>query len=254
VRFPSGGPFLEFNFYWADLSERDALFRLAQALWTLGARFRRGGVSYSSESGDGVLSDRDIRDGDLANIADLEDLLTEPRVEVQRLYMEGATGTTQGVAEIITYLSITEAVSSDHRPIAIWTEGHWLESWTQETKAGEQHARTMGTRARKRFCALAETTQPSYAAITVEYPLLTPAQLRRMGPGYAFYNFYVSGAYVGQASLATIQRLYEDAYVEPLGDGLYISCSAHFNPRGKRTAEVHQKADQLARLLARGGA
>lgn len=246
MRFPTGGPFLEFNFYWADLSERDALFRLARALVRLDAQFRYGGVDL-------VSSAHSAQDVDIVDLDGLEDLLTRPDTHVQRLYMEGATGTTRGVAEIITYLSAMEILAAEPRSLAIWTEGQWTERWTQETKAGKQHARTMGARARKRFCALAEATKPSYAAITVEYPLPTPAELRRGGPGYAFFDFYVSGIYVGQASLMTIQRLYEDAYVEPVGEGIYISCSPYFNPRGKRaTIEVHRAATQLARILSHG--
>ena len=44
MRFPSGGPFLEFNFYWAALAEEEAFVRLVATLLALGAVFRRSDI------------------------------------------------------------------------------------------------------------------------------------------------------------------------------------------------------------------
>lgn len=231
MRFPSGGPFLEFNFYWAAMAEEEAFVRLVAALLALGAVFRRS---------------------DIDTMEDLEQCLTNPHASLDQVNMEGATNTTRGVAEIITYTNISEgAARFDHRPIAIWTEGQWTEAWQYETKAGLQHARTIGRRAKDRFCALVEGTRPSYAALTVEDELRTPYELRRKPDSGIFRDFYISGSYIGPAALAEITALYAGAYIEPVADGVYVSCWEFLNPRGKRlTAGVYDKSVAVSRAIA----
>jgi len=183
---------------------------------------------------------------------DLEQCLTNPHASLDQVNMEGATNTTRGVAEIITYTNISEgAARFDHRPIAIWTEGQWTEAWQYETKAGLQHARTIGRRAKDRFCALVEGTRPSYAALTVEDELRTPYELRRKPDSGIFRDFYISGSYIGPAALAEITALYAGAYIEPVADGVYVSCWEFLNPRGKRlTAGVYDKSVAVSRAIA----
>lgn len=240
MRLPSGGPFLEFNFYWADVAEGDAFARLVAALLDLGAVFRRC---------------------DIASMDELEQALTDPGADLIQVNMEGATSTTRGVAEIVTYLDLPEGVArSDHRPIAIWTEGQWTEAWLHETKAGLhetkaglQRARTLGRRAKDRFCALIERTRPSYAAITVEYELPTPSALRRKPDGHAFHDFYVSASYLGREALAGLADLFAGAYIEPVADGVYISCWGLLNPRGRGLTigmELERKTMAVARAIA----
>ncbi len=231
MRFPTGGPFLEFNFYWADVAEEGAFARLVAALLALGAVFRRSNI---------------------ANMDDLEERLTDPHGSLVQVFMEGATNTTRGVAEIITFTTIPEDVARhDHRPIAIWTEGQWTEEWQHETKTGLQRARTSGRRAKDRFCALVDRTRPSYAAITVERWLPTPYQLRRKPDGHDFHDFYVSGSYIGPAALAAVTNHFADAYVEPVADGVYVSCWTFLNPRGKGlTTGMEGKQAAVARYIA----
>lgn len=231
MRLPTGGPFLEFNFYWADLSEEEAFVRLVAALLNLGARFRRS---------------------DITSMKDLEQRLTDPQANLHQVYMEGATNTTHGVAKIITYTTISEDVARyDHRPIAIWTEGRWTEAWQHETKVGFQQARTSGRRAKDRFCSLIERTHPSYAAITVEDVLRTPYELSRKPYGHAFHDFYISATYIGREAVDEITRLYAGAYIEPITEGVYISCWEFLNPRGKGlTSGLEAKKSAVARYIA----
>lgn len=254
MRFPSSGPFLEFNFYWGDLSEVEALARLAEALLALGATFvKGGGLADVGEAQDGAMDGASGRPHEIAiaSMEDLEQYLTEPHTQVERLYMEGATNTTRGVAEIITYTSVSdEARRHDHRPLAIWTEGVWTEAWQRDTREGRQRASAIGRRAKDRFCALVARTQPSYAAITVEDSLRTPYELRRAPYGHAFHDFYVSGSYIGPAALAALADLFAGAYVEPIADGLYVSCWEFLNPRGiGMTTELEHKKSAVARSI-----
>ena len=120
-----------------------------------------------------------------------------------------------------------------------------------QTKAGLQHARTVGRRAKDRFCAIIEGARPSYAALTVEDQLRTPYDLRRKPDSGTFSDFYVSGSYIGSAALTAITALYAGAYIEPAADGIYVSCWEFLNPRGKRlTAGVDSKSIVVARAIA----
>jgi hypothetical protein len=231
MRFPTGGPFLEFNFYWAHLAEEEAFGRLVMALLALGAIFRRS---------------------DVTSMDGLEHCLTDPHVSLDQVSMEGATGTTRGVAEIITYTNIAEdAKPYDHRPIAIWTEGQWTDGWQHETKAGVQRARTLGRRAKSSFCRLIERTLGSYAALTVACSLRTPYELRHQPDGRAFHDFYVSQSYIGAATFAAVTELSAEAYVEPVADGMYVSCWEFFNPRGTTLlAGIEDRATAVAHCVA----
>lgn len=231
MRLPTGGPFLEFNFYWAEVAEEEAFVRLVAALLALGARFRRS---------------------DITSMEDLEQCLTDPHETLIQVHMEGATNATRGVAEIVTFTTIAEDVAQyDHRPLAIWTEGQWTEAWQHETKAGVQHTRTIGRRAKERFCALIEQTHPSYAAITVSDSLPTPYELRRKRYGHAFHDFYVSALYLGREAIDEITRLFAGAYIEPVADGVYISCWEYLNPRGKKlTTGLEAKKSAVAHYIA----
>jgi hypothetical protein len=70
-----------------------------------------------------------FRRSDIATMEDLEHCLTDPHNSPIQVSMEGATGTTRGVAEIVTYTNISkDAAPFEYRPINIWTEGQWTEA------------------------------------------------------------------------------------------------------------------------------
>jgi hypothetical protein len=227
---------LELNFYFANLPEVEAFTRLVTTLLALGAKFTGTGYAHRGEglrdkpfasTHDSVLEPVPIRD-----VTDLTRSLADPDIRLVQVYMEGATSTMSNVAEIVTYLSISpEAAHTDRHPLAIWTDGEVFSGPLREKYT--QRARKVGRRTYERFRALIEALRPAYAAITSEWSLECPADLRRDPRSLAFRNFFVSRAHLEEANLAYIQRLYSRAYIEPMGDGLYISCSKEFNPLGR---------------------
>jgi hypothetical protein len=69
TRFPSGGPFLEFNFYWIDIPEEVAFGRLVQALIAHGTGFRRGGLAARRRLGGGWRESAEVQEIDAATLS-----------------------------------------------------------------------------------------------------------------------------------------------------------------------------------------
>jgi hypothetical protein len=258
TRLPSGGPFLELNFFWADVPLDEAFSCLVRTLLSFGAVFRRGGVVVRRPHWGPAsqASAEDVREVGILSIGDVEGYARNPEWALSAVYMERATATTSGVAEVVTRGTITrEAALHDPCPLTIYTEGQWTDAWAHETKAGERQARTTGRRAKERFCALAASTRPSYASITVENTLPTPWALRQAPDGHAFGDFFVDTNFIGQANAEHLLRVYADAYSEPVGSGLYISTWKYFNPTGISIlyAEKQQRSVQASRAIARAG-
>jgi len=255
TRLPSGGPNLEFNFFWADIEEEEAFGRLVQALVDMGACFRRGGILRRIVSADHGNSPTDaIQDVDIGGMEDVESYLTDPIWRLSAVYMEGATNTTRGVAEVVCYGTIMpDAALHDHSPLSIYTEGRWTETWIGEPRKRERHARTIGRRAKDRFCAIVVATRPSYASITIEDTLPTPWELRHKPDCGVFRNFYIDSCFVGGDAVNDLHNLFADAYSEPIGSGLYISTWAYFNRKGLSIpiTEVYDRSINVSRMIAR---
>jgi hypothetical protein len=258
TRLPTGGPFLELNFFWAEVPLDEAFSRLVHALLRFGAVFRRGGLvvrrDYPGPPSDVTVEA--VRDVNIAGIEDVDRYVADPNWALSTVYMEGATATTSGVAEVVGRGTISaEAALHDPCPLTIYTEGQWTDAWAQETKAGERWARTTGRRAKERFCALAASTGPSYGAITVANSLPTPWALRQTADAYAFRDFYIDVNFIGDAEATHLLSVFADAYSEPVGSGIYISTWQYFNPRriSIPLAETYQRSMQASRAIARAG-
>jgi hypothetical protein len=255
MRVPRGGPLLEFGFYWADISETTALARLVATLLDYHAVWLQGVCRVSTYAG----REQSI---DLPGFAELENCLTAPdwRVVDVGLALEHATDTVSGVAEQVRLWPPRTWTPSDAsaRPVTILTEGHWTETWIASTaaaaRASRQQARTLGRRAKDRFCALVAATHPAFAAITVERSLPSPAELRRQPDVHAFSDFWINRTYVGAAAMARIEQAYANAYCETVGDGLYISCYPYLNPQGRNLGpDRYAASEYVSRLIARAG-
>jgi hypothetical protein len=87
-----------------------------------------------------------------------------------------------------------------------------------------------GLRVYTRFLLLTKAVRPTYAAITVEVSLPTPSHLRTGYRSRAFGSFYISEVALGPRNLRRIADAFAGAYIENVGEGLYISTHAPFNP------------------------
>src|SRR5205814_2532828 len=117
-----------------------------------------------------------------------------------------------------------EASRVDHHPINILAEGHAY-SGPHEPERGWKPGKKIYTA----FRELMLTLTPSYACINVEALTHCPTDLRRVPSDFS-RDFWVSEAFVGAERLAAIARLFDGAYQEKIGEGLYISTYRYWNP------------------------
>ena len=248
-------PFLEFGFYFAHIKETEALSNLVGKLVESGAKFTGKGAGHRGEE---IRSRRFASPHDLALepvvICDFEEFkcyVADPEIRLIEVGMTGASAVTQEVVETIGYQSISnEAAEKDCHPLAIRTEGILFSGSARRQVS--LHSLKAGKNAYRRFLFLIEELKPSYAAITIEYGLECPSDLRRDARSLAFRNFFVSGSYMEADCLQGIAKLFRDGYVKTVADGLYISSTTEFNPLGKSLdGESSQwKSMEVAQVIA----
>lgn len=241
------GPRVELNFYYADIGEQAALGRLMRALIELGAEFVGEGLVHVGANAQKPFGSPYDLPCETMNftLSDLDILLADPEKRLVEVYFYNAVGLAQkDVAEEVMFVSISEeAARSDKHPVALHTDGDAFSYPPEYTDIAR--AQEGGKQVYERFTMLVKKTRPAYAAITYEYYMKCPMDLRVDSYHYEFNDFFVSEVYLGSARIDAVQRLYHGAYVERLGDGIYLSCYEYFNPRG-----VELRDDDLARGAA----
>ncbi len=174
--------------------------------------------------------------------------LTDPNVLLLRIGMTDALGIAP--YEVATYSFILpQSVGVDTHPLVIWSTGEALSGPDMGvTKA----SRRVGEKVYDRFLAFVKRLSPAYAAITVEYSLECPTDLRYDSRSYAFRDFFVSEEYAGRSNLRQIQEVFEDAYVEAVGKGIYLSSVSAFNPlnKGMNSQLAVSKSAIVAKIIA----
>jgi hypothetical protein len=245
------GPLLELNFYYGMLPEDTALVRVIRALARLGARLAGGGLAHTGPDAYEPFSfpHEWPRERILLDLDDLEAIQAAPDIRLVGVYMLDAGGLAQpGVADYVGLMGISrEAAGIDHHPVGIDTDGTPFAALTEESDRAE--ARQLGLQAYRRFRAVVEATCPAYAALLPGHILQCPTDLQLQPSPHNFHDFYVSGPYVGAHNLAAIEDLYAGAYVEPVGDGLYISCHPCFNPRRVELPPDPARGAAVARVI-----
>jgi len=248
-------PFLEFNFFFSDENEENSFLKLLTTLMELGtelvgtARVHQvDNVKYRKFAG---ISDKPLKTIAFNSLADVEQIVHREDIRLIQLDLLNATTVAKDIIEILTYVSISKKASEiDNHPLAIWTEGIWTE-WANYNgnlrKNYEEQARISGKKAYKRFLHLVKQLRPAYAAITVEWPLECPTDLRLDPRSLAFTNFFISSDYVGVSNLNSIRDLFTKAYIEPIANGLYISCWEFLNPDQKN--DNSEKGIDIAKII-----
>lgn len=254
-------PLLGCSFYFPGISDADALALLVEGLVRSGARFRGEVLALRAQGARSQLfaSPTDLLSADngvgriALDLPGLRHYLTDPNVLLLRIGVAGAIGLAQH--EVATYSFILpESVGVDTHPLVLWSEGGVFSGPDRRvTKA----ARKAGRKVYDRFLSLVKILSPAYAAITVEYSLECPMDLRLDSRSYAFRDFFIDGAYIGKSKLGLVRAMFEDvdAYVEVVGDGLYVSCFGAFNPANKDvTGSIAiAKSITVAKLIASVG-
>jgi len=251
VKLPEA-PFLELNFYYANKSEQEAFAQLSYALNNLGSKldgegYAHKGVNIKGQAFASITDD--LMEAVTFDPNRFEETLADQAMRLMQVHIHDALDRQDNdVIDILTYVSISkEASLIDKHPIAIWTDGTAFDPIPGQ----EIHARRLGRLAYQRFLALIRQTEPSYAAITVEYALECPTDLRARPESLAFEDFFISNKYLSDKHLNTISELYTDAYVEMIDVGIYVSCYGYFNPRGISLHRdiIEERAVKVSRMI-----
>jgi hypothetical protein len=248
-------PFVECGFYFANLGDADSLAHLVRSVVRLGARptgevegFRGPNIRqrpFEMTVAD-VPRERMIAKGPM-----LESVLNDPNIQLMEVHLQDAIGLAPDAIEIATYSLISaEATLLDHHAVCIAAEGVVFSGPVPPT--GKGRLRKAGRRVYERFLAITNLARPAYAAITCEYGLECPTDLRHEQGSLAFSDFYASEEYLGRQSLEDLQSLFAEAYVERTADGLYFSCYAPVNPEATDLGEsASYLSDDAAKIIAK---
>jgi len=249
-------PLLAFGLYFSALSDADALALLIEGLVRQGARFTGqilafhevGARDMPFASPTDLLSNQSKVEQTTLDYPALKRYLTDRNVRVLQVGLVDAIGLTRQETAGFTFIS-PEAVGVDMHPLAIRTAGGFFSA---PGKRSATAARKYGARVYARFLALVQSLDPAYAAITIEYSLECPTDLRHDPRSYAFRDCFINEQYVGIAILRRAKNLFADAYVEILSKGLYVSCSSPFNPMNMEvdSESAISKSVAVAKLIA----
>jgi hypothetical protein len=167
--------------------------------------------------------------------------------------LDGAIGISHDASEVVTYVSVSdEASRTDHHPLAICTEGELFCGTGELRPKVARKARAAGMQVYERFRVLVDALRPAYGAITVEIPLCCPTDLRRDPRSLAFRDFFVARTFFGGSIMTKLEALFTGAFVEPVGDGVYVSCSKEFNPEARNVDGdiVQWRSVEMGKLVA----
>lgn len=219
-------PFLETNFYFADIPDEIAFMHVLRALASVGARFTGHGTVRCGVGTDHVREEF----ATINSLQDADACVAAGNRHLVQVSMADASAAQRGGGEIVAFQSISEeAAVTDHHPIAIWSSGPLFSGPLDKRERRER--RQLGAKMYRRFLDLIRKLEPSYAAFTVESPLECPTDLRRDPRSYAFNDFYVDANFLGASRTERVLALFPDAYREPVAKGWYISCWGDFNPK-----------------------
>lgn len=244
-------PYLEIGFYFERVPEEKAFVQLLKALFEL--EFQLGNRGYihteaRKREGFASVSDKVPIEVPLNGWIDVDNLFADPNTRLVQVVINDMGNNTE---TLVTYMSISpESVHRDWHPIAIWNSGELFSgSLTEEY---EKQAKRRGKQAYQLLKDLVDKVRPSYATITVEEPIECPTDLARDPRSYAFRNFYVEEAFVGSSGFIQIKQMFGNAYIELLGEGIYVSCYEYFNPEGQTLNNdlALTKSVEVAKLIA----
>ena len=144
-------PFLEVNFYFADIPDAAAFVRVLAALTSEGAQFIGNGLVHRVPQINlrpfGGITDESSEWVPIASLQEAEAHATAVDTRLVQVDMTGASTALRRGRELVAYVDISpEAAAVDHHPIAIWSTGTLLSG-----PAGKQHDDKQQRRQRQQF-------------------------------------------------------------------------------------------------------
>ena len=232
-------PWVELGFYKQGTKSIDLLCSVAKALGDEKVPFHEWYLSYA-----------DKQDKDTATFADAQSgidwIYSHSGEFFASVSMESWLVPVRNGVEKLSCFDYTDT-PINRKIVRLVTTG---EDYT--TGGDPQRGQKRGIRISQKFKGLCSRLAPTYAAITVEYPLETPEQLLQGTGTHAFQDFYLGFADVSPRTVKAIRALLSDSYVEELETGLYFSSSWAFNEAGVNVkGSASWNASKVAALLAK---
>ncbi|MEM6283046.1 MAG: hypothetical protein AAF787_12690, partial [Chloroflexota bacterium] len=198
-----GAPFWESGFYFHDLTEQEALQKTLQHLMSGGAKIL-----------DPVLLKQD---------------------NIQRIPLIHAVGTVTDTQEILTFGTISAAAKEhDHRSIALYADGTAFLPEEVMDKTDKERARRAAKTVYRTFKDIVQQTNPAYAAMFIEDYLPCPYDLAH-GVYSSLSDFFLSSSVFSQEQIEAAKTTFVGAYIEDVGNGVFISTYKYFNPALKKS-------------------
>jgi hypothetical protein len=224
-------PFLELGFYFRGLSGRDAFYNLVRTLTT---KFKAvpkeatvtstGTTSYPSP--DAKIIETNVK---IDRPERLWQLFSDQSTFVQKVALENGTRIVPDAKEFAVVLPVRrQNPENDKNSVAIWIEGESL-SHADSFGGSTTKSSKVGSRALAVFKDLVTQLQPTYGAITVDYGLETPYDLRDDPRTYAFRDFYLDRTSFGDDSLRAIRDRFPNAVHQDFANGQITTTTRVFS-------------------------
>jgi hypothetical protein len=230
-------PFLELGFYFRERSGREALNCLATTLMTEFNAVPKHALVTKSTSASLFRADEGVDSlVTTPKTNDLRQLLDDSSRFVKKIIVDKGTRIVSDAREFVVVLPIESSESENEgNSVAIWVEGEVFSRACSET--GSKREQKVAAKALDTFKTLISYLRPTYAAITVDYGLETPCDLRLDSRSYAFFDFYLSRDDFGESFLAGLKSKYPNsAYDDYEGGQITLTTSALRNVLGVESA------------------
>ena len=245
------GELVGLDFYFGSLASADALEAVVRLC------LESGGVCSNSiyvtefkgarESKFESVYSAEVRQRHVSE-ATLFNCLLDSDQRVVRVPISGAIGISGDTADLVSFNGVSKLASlRDSHPVSIAAEG-----WMFSTPGYEQKAVKAGRRCYDRFLHYCQSLQPDYAAILNENSLPSACDLQGEKGNRCFYDFFVNAEVYGEHLVRHLEHMYQDAFLKRIGNGIFVSASSWYNPKGLKVSrlEALQRSVAVSKLLS----
>lgn len=234
------GELLHLSFYLHDQTPSGALIAVVEAMIRDGADFAgiARGCKTSNKTQEYFVPKARIYRNEQVRIESMKELhswLSSPDIQILEILMKNASDTNKDEYVVVTYENISEsAAQQDVPPVSILSTGDLFSLARLPLSDSNKYmaqSKKAGKKVYTRLKAIVEAINPSYASITIEWPLESPSDLRTDPRSLAFRDFYIKESFIGTTQIDLFKNLYNGAYIEDMKNGIYVSCTREFNPR-----------------------
>ena len=235
-------PFLEFGFYFETLALPQAFRRVTSNIASL-KEVKLHKATWFVPNADnedvGIHLCGEWIEEPIDNVPELQCFLGPEKSFLSKLTISGLADIVPERFEFI----VPHTAVKDGAVVSVWSDGYWL---SMGPERDSPLLRAGGAKAIPLFRSLLELLRPSYAAITADWPLESPQQLRMDPRTLAFLDFYLSKRYLSPSVLRKFANEYAAFDQEELADGrLFLSSAFLSNKKNHVDSEIAEDACQF---------